>query len=80
MTITHEEKLADFEFWSGGKDTAKALKPEQIRTMESVLSDLYPEGIDATKLNDIFWFEKEWIAETLGFKNWEDLEEKNESK
>jgi len=79
MIIIHEERLADFEFWSGGEDTAKALTLEQMREMENVLSELYPDGIDATKLNDIFWFEQDWIAENLGFKDWEELEEKNEN-
>ena len=31
---------------------------------------------DAT-INDLFWFEDDYIAQLLGFKNWEALERHN---
>lgn len=70
-----EESLRNFKFWSGGKDTADALSYEQIDTIESMLEDIYPDGeISDTQINDFFWFERDTIAEWLGFSSWEALE------
>lgn len=40
--------------------------------------DLYPDGTDETTINDIFWFEEDWIASILGYDNWEDLRKKRD--
>lgn len=79
MKITSEKNIRNFEFWSGAKETARALTLEQLDTVETVLEDLYPDGIDETQLNDIFWFEEDWIAEILGFESFEALEAANEN-
>ena len=31
-----------------------------------MIEELYPDGLTDTQLNDILWFEEEWIYETLG--------------
>ncbi len=54
MKIYTETSLNNFEFWSGGEDTAVQLTPEEIDTIEGYLDELYPEGIDETELNDFF--------------------------
>ena len=41
------------------------------------MSEMYPEGVTETELNDILWFEDEWIFDTLGI---ETEEQKNEEK
>ena len=73
MKIYKETNLQNFEFWSGAKETAKQLTADDFDTIESVIEDCYPEGIDETTVNDIFWFEEDWIAEMLGYEDWEDL-------
>lgn len=73
MQYTVEKSLSAFEFWSGAKETAKELTAEQLDQMESILEDCYPDGMTETQINDIFWFEQDWIAEMLGFRSWEDL-------
>jgi hypothetical protein len=73
MQYTVEKSLSAFEFWSGAKETAKELTNEQLDQMESILEDCYPDGMTDTQINDIFWFEQDWIAEMLGFRSWEDL-------
>jgi hypothetical protein len=30
------------------------------------MEDLYPDGLSETQLNDILWFEEDWIFEMLG--------------
>ena len=77
MKYTVDETLREFQFWSGAKDTAEQLTEEQLDQIESVLEDCYPDGITDTQINDTFWFETDWIAEQLGFKDWETLVKHN---
>lgn len=74
MKIISEVNLRNFHFWCGGKDTAQVLTYEQLDQIEDILEDIFPDGIDATQLNDIFWFDDDWIAEMLGYENWEDFD------
>ena len=74
MIITSEINLQDFEGWSGAESTLAMLSCSQINTLQSILEDTYPDGIDETHLNDILRFETDWIAELLGFTDWESLE------
>ena len=81
MKIYTEKRLSRFEFWSGAKDTAERIWEEVgesgFNTVEAILEDTYPEGIDETTLNDIFWFEPETIYEWLGMSNDDDEEEED---
>lgn len=74
MKITKEISLKDFEAWSGARDTLNELTESECEQLESILEDVHPDGMDETELNDILWFEQDWIAECLGYKNWEHLE------
>ena len=74
MIVTSEIDLRNFEGWSGGESTLATLSYDQIDTLQFILEDAYPEGIDKTHLNDILRFETDWIAELLGFTDWESLE------
>jgi hypothetical protein len=73
-----ENNLKNFNFWGGAIETAEALSEEDFNMVESVLEEMYPEGLSETQLNDIFWFEDDFIAEILGYDDWESFcEEKN---
>lgn len=65
MKITTEQSIANFNFWSGAKGNASELTLSQLNEVESILEELYPDGIDETQLNDIFWFDFETIKEWL---------------
>jgi hypothetical protein len=78
MKIYSETSLSSFEFWSGAADTAKYLTDEEFDTIESMLEDSYPDGMDETELNDFFWFEEDTIAEWLGFSSFEKLMNRDE--
>lgn len=78
MKITSEKSLRDFEFWSGAKETVKYLTDEELDTIEEILEDCYPEGMDETAINDFFWFEDETIAEWLGYSSFEEIMERGE--
>ena len=70
MKIFSEQSLRNFEFWSGARDNANELSGEQLDALEFfILSDLYPDGIDATTLNDLMWFEFDKIKEWLGIED-----------
>ena len=71
MKVYAETSLKDFEFWSGAKDTVEYLTDDELDTMETILEDLYPDGMEDTQINDIFWFEDDWIAEMLGYEDFE---------
>ena len=73
MKILCDTKLRDFEFWAGATDTVKYLSWEQLDTIEEILREVYPEGIDDTTLNDLFWFEDDLIAEWLGYDSFDEL-------
>lgn len=71
MKIYTEESLRNFEFWSGARDTVEYLTDEELDTIEAILKDSYPDGMDETDINDLFWFEDDLIAEWLGYENFE---------
>ena len=84
MTYTENESLSNFHFWSGGADTAKVLTIAQLEALD----DLLPEAMDwndtdsipsSCQINDLFWFEDDFIARLLGFPNFAALEAENES-
>ena len=69
MKITSEMSLKNFKAWSGAKDTLnKLIELDKCDELEFILDDLYPDGLTATQLNDILWFDDEWIYETLGIE------------
>ena len=70
MKITTEIDARNFEFWSGGKDTAKELTWDDWDVIEPMLDDLFPDGCTDTELNDFFWFETDTIAEWLGYEDY----------
>jgi Na+-transporting NADH:ubiquinone oxidoreductase subunit NqrF len=74
MKLYKEESLSRFEFWSGAKDRAEKLTDQEFDQIESMLNELYPDGMDETQLNDFFWFDFETIAEWLGTTEEEILE------
>lgn len=77
MKIYKECSLTDFEPWSGGADRYKVLTYEQLEQLDPIFEELFPDGADEVQINDIFWLEDDWIAELLGFEDWEALEQFN---
>lgn len=80
MKIYMETTLEDFEAWSGGYDTLEVLRDKDLcDRLERILEcDIFEDGCTDTELNDFLWFERDLIAEFLGFDNWEALENDGE--
>lgn len=78
MEYKVESSLWDFPAWSGGKDTLDTLKEkddvDEVEAFIEECADL-DEGLTDTQINDILWFERDAIAEHLGYRDWEAYEE-----
>ena len=72
MRIYSDESLRNFDFWSGARSNAEELTYEQLDELESMLEDMYPEGMSATELNDLMWFDFDTIKEWLGIEDEDD--------
>ena len=74
MKVTNDHlSLRDFNAWSGAKDTKETIINEgKIDEFDALIEELYPDGIDETSLNDLLWFETEWLYENLGIETDED--------
>ena len=56
-----------FEPWSGAIDAWEVLREfDKLNTLEYELEELYPDGLDETDLNDLLWFEPEFIYSLVG--------------
>lgn len=66
MTIHTETALRNFEFWSGAKDRAGMLTSSQLDAIETELEQLYPDGMTETELNDLFWFDFDFVCSLIG--------------
>lgn len=73
MKVTKELSLSNFDFWGGAKDRAQMLTIDELDEIEQQLEDVYPEGMDETQINDIFWFDFDWVAQMIGYEDEEDL-------
>lgn len=62
--------------WGGAGATAEVIEEKgKGDEFVSLIEEVYPEGIDRTALNDILWFDYEWVFESLGIKEEEEEEE-----
>lgn len=66
MRIYSDESLSNFRFWSGAVCRAEQLTNEQFDAIERELEMLYPDRISDTELNDLFWFDFEWVVGLIG--------------
>ena len=74
-----EEPLYNFQFWSGAKENANLLTLQELEQIEFELSDIYPEGLEDVQINDIFWFDFDFIAQLLGYKDEEEFRKEREN-
>lgn len=74
MKIINETvSIINFQSWSGAKDTQERIINEgKAEDFDYLIEELYPDGIEEGDLNDILWFEEDWIYEMLGIDNEEE--------
>ena len=72
--------MSDYEPWSGAVETYNYLRDNDLLdTLEMYLEDIYPDGITMTQLNDILWFDSDWVYDLLGVNPNEDDENEDEN-
>lgn len=80
MKIITEQSLKDFEFWSGARYVADYLTEEEFEAIEESLEEYNPNGLTETEINDLFWFDVDYIASALGYENEDELLEELDSR
>lgn len=71
-----EDSLSNFEFWGGAEDRAALLTDEQFEIVEQNMEECEPvDGWSDTAINDFFWFDFDIIAQWLGYKDEEYMQE-----
>lgn len=68
--------FSDYRPWSGAISTYERIEEEgKLGDLENLLEDYYPEGISMVGINDILWFDWEWVFEELGISDDDEDEE-----
>lgn len=66
MKIISKKPLTSFNFWEGGKDFAEKLTEKELCMIEESLIEDCPNGMWEGELNDLFWFNREYICNVIG--------------
>lgn len=75
MLKIYKESVSEFTPWQGAVSTYDTIVEEnKLDDLDFILEDIYPEGISEGQLNDILWFESDWLFENLGIKEDEEDE------
>ena len=73
-----EDSLDNFEAWSGGKDTLDTLREkgdvDSVECLIEELASMSEDGWTDTNINDFLWFERDTIAQHLGYSDWDEYE------
>jgi len=70
MIYTKQENLTDFTFWGGAR--VHEFSHSELRIIEDNFADIFPTTQPtATDINDLFWFDEEFLCECIGL----DIEE-----
>lgn len=77
MIIYQDISLKDFPFWGPAETTIKYLTNKDFEMIESELEydNNSQIGINKTDLNDLFAYEEDYIANILGYDDFEQLKE-----
>ncbi len=67
--------FSEYKPWSGAVDTYELIKDaDKLDELEAYLEECYPDGITATQINDILWFDSDQVLSYLGLGDAEDEE------
>lgn len=58
-----------YQPWSGAIDTYALIDyHDKLDELDELITECYPEGLTETELNDILWFDSEWVLDNLGIE------------
>ena len=67
MLKIYKETVSEFTPWQGAVSTYDTIVEEnKLDDLDFLLEELFPEGISEGQLNDILWFESDWVYAQLG--------------
>lgn len=75
MKYTVDENLSNFKFWSGAKDRAELLTGSQLDEIGEALEVEFADRENLptdTEINDLFWFDFEYVCGLIGLMYKED--------
>lgn len=76
MKVTSEIDLDRFDAWSGGKETLDELrKTGFVDNAQELVEELWPDGVDATTLNDFLWFDLEDMRPEWFNDDWDEMQD-----
>ena len=68
-TFNEIASIKTFNAWSGAVETKETVINEgKAEQFDNLIEELYPDGLTDTQLNDLLWFEEDWIFEMLGIE------------
>ena len=66
MIIKTETNLRDFNAWGGAINTKNIILDAGLEEeFAEIIDELYPDGLTDTELNDILWFDDDWVLKIL---------------
>ena len=66
MIIKTETNLRDFNAWGGAINTKNIILDAGLEEeFAEIIDELYPDGLSDTKLNDLLWFDDDWVLKIL---------------
>lgn len=70
--IDTKDELLELDLAQGAIDTIEELTDSEVETILSMVEEI-EEDITDSFLSDYFWFERDTIAEWLGYDSFEDI-------
>lgn len=68
-TYNENTSIKNFNAWSGAVETQERIINEgKADDFDSLIDEMYPDGLSETALNDLLWFEEDWLFEQLGIE------------
>ena len=59
--------ISEYKPWAGAVDLwNEIVDADKVEELEFALEDLYPDGLTITDLNDLLWFEQDFVREQIG--------------
>lgn len=62
--------FSDYQPWSGAVYTYNLIDDHnKLNELDDLITECYPDGLTDAQLNDILWFEDDWVLECLGIED-----------
>ena len=81
MKYQVEDTIHHFHFWGGAKDTIEELTADEMDSLEQLIEEMFCDSDELptdTDINDFVWFERDTIAQHLGYDDFDELMHRND--